>query len=111
MPYIDLDDVTTAFASEAFSHANIEAAQEKIIQTVQKNMEGFSRKEVKRAVLACPTQSKVTHLPDSKFQLMVNSPSLKNCPVTVQDITNSGQYLVHTSQDCRGGQLGKNRRE
>ena len=52
MPYIDVDDVTTAFALEAFAHANIEAVQEERIQTVRKNMEGFSRKEVKREILA-----------------------------------------------------------
>ena len=34
MPYINVDDVTKAFASEVFALANIEAAQEKIIQTV-----------------------------------------------------------------------------
>ena len=89
MPYIDVDDVTKAFASEAFALANIDAAQEKIIQTVRKNMEGYSRKEVKRAIMARVAQSKVAHLPDSKFKLMVNSPSLKNCPVTDHDITNS----------------------
>ena len=27
MPYIDVDDVTKAFASEAFAHANIKAFQ------------------------------------------------------------------------------------
>ena len=52
MPYFDLDDVTTAFELEAFAHANIEAAQETRIQTVRKNMEGYSRKEVKRAIMA-----------------------------------------------------------
>ena len=57
---------------------------------VKKNMEGYSRKEVKRAIMARVTQSKVANPPDSKFKLMVNSPTLKNCPVTVQDITNSG---------------------
>ena len=47
MPYIDVDDVTKAFISEAFAHVNIEAFQEKKIQTVCKSMEGFSPKEVK----------------------------------------------------------------
>ena len=89
MPYIDVDDVTKAFALEAFAHANIEAAQEKRIQTVRKNMEGYSHKEVKRVIMARIAQSKVAHPPNSKFKLMVNFPSFKNCPVTVQDITNS----------------------
>ena len=37
MPYIDVGAVT-----EAFAHANIEAFQEKKIQKVYKNTEGFS---------------------------------------------------------------------
>ena len=52
-------------------------------------MEGFSRKEVKRAILARVAQSKVAHLPDSKFKLMVSSPSFKNFPVSVNDVTNA----------------------
>ena len=43
--------------------------------------------------MARVAQSKVAHPPDSKFKLMVNSPSLKNCPVTVQDITNSREIF------------------
>ena len=57
MPYIDVDDVTTAFAWEAFAHANIEAAQEKIIQTVRKKHGGVLTQEVKRTILACVAQS------------------------------------------------------
>ena len=69
MPYVDLNDVTTAFASEMFANANIEALQERKIKTIRKNMEGFSRKEVKGAHLARIAQSMVTHPPDSKFKL------------------------------------------
>ena len=81
MPYIDVDGITKAFASETFAHANIEAFQEKTIQTVRKNMEEFSRKAIKRAILARAAQSNVAHPPNSKFKLMVSSPSLKNCTV------------------------------
>ena len=58
-----------------FANANIEAQQERKIQTACKNMEGFSRKEVKGATLARIAQSKVAHPPDSQFKLMVSSPS------------------------------------
>ena len=67
MPYVDLNDVTTAFSCEMFANANIDALQEQKIQTVRKNMEGFSRKEVKGSTLARIAQSKVAHPPDSKF--------------------------------------------
>ena len=84
IPCIDVRDVT-----EAFAHLSIEAFQEKSLQTVRKNMEGFSRKEVKGAVLARIDQSKVAHPPNSKFKKMVSSPSFKNWRVTAKDITNS----------------------
>ena len=73
MLYIDVRDVT-----EAFPGANIEAFQEKSIQTVCKNMEGFSRKQVQRAALARIAQSKVAHLPYSKLKQKVSFPSFKN---------------------------------
>ena len=89
MPYFDLNDVTTAFASNIFANANIEALQERKIETIRKNMEDFSRKEDKGAHLARIAQSIVAHPPDSNFKLMVSSPSFKNCPVTVNDVTNA----------------------
>ena len=46
MPYVDLHDVTTAFASEMFANTNIDALQKRKTETIRKNMEGFSRKEV-----------------------------------------------------------------
>ena len=52
-------------------------------------MEGFSRREVKRAALARIVQSKVAHPPEQKFKQMVSSESLKNCLVTVKDIANA----------------------
>ena len=85
-----------------FALANIEDAQEKRIQTVRKNMKGYSRKEAKRSIMARVAQSKVAHPPDSKFKLMVNSPSRKNCPVTVQDITNSRAIFGPDLQRLQG---------
>ena len=82
MPYIDVRQF-----SKGFANANIKAHLEKRIQTVRKNMKGFSYKEVKQAELARIAQSKVAHPPDSKFKQMVHSPSFKNCPVTPKDIT------------------------
>ena len=83
MPYIDVRDTT-----ESFANANIEAFQEKSLQTVCKNMEGFSRKEVRGATLARIAQSKVVHPPDTKFKQMVSSPIFKNYRVTAKEITN-----------------------
>ena len=63
MPYVDINDVTTAFASEMFANANIDALQERKIETIRKNIEGFSCKEVKGAHLARIAQSMVAHPP------------------------------------------------
>ena len=62
MTYIDVRQFT-----EGFTHANINTHLEKRIQMVRKNMEGFSRKEVKRTELARIVQSKVAHPPNPRL--------------------------------------------
>ena len=57
------------------------------------NMKGFSRKEVKRATVARKAQIKMRHPPDTKFKQLVNSDSVKNCPVTAQYNTNSRAFF------------------
>ena len=90
------------FTLANISDANIEAHQEEKIQTVCKNMEGFSRKEVKGATLAPIAQLKVAHPPDSKFKLMVSSPSFKNCSVTVNRVTNAHAFFGPDLPDLAG---------
>ena len=90
MPYIHVSDVP-----EAFAHANIEASQDievmlqREIQTVPMKMKDFSRNEVKGDIAARKAQIMLAHTPDAKFKQLVNSDSVKNCPVTAQDISNS----------------------
>ena len=45
--------------------------------------------KVKWATVAREAQIKLAHPPDTKFKQLVNSDSIKNCPVTAQDISNS----------------------
>ena len=106
MPYIDVRDV-----EEAFPGVNIEVFQEKRIQTVRRNMEGFSHKEVKQAELARIVQSRVAHPPDSKFKQTVSSPSFKNCPVTAKEVTNSRAIYGPNLPDLQGRSTRKYQRE
>ena len=61
---------------------------------VCKNMEGFSRKEVKGSILAHIAQLKVAHPPDSKFKLMVRSPSFKTARLVLMMLLTPAPFLV-----------------
>ena len=82
MPYIDMREHKEAFA---------------LLQTVQKNFEGFTQRQVKQAKLARRTQAMVCHPTDDKFKQMVSSKTLRNCHLKVKDVTNAqaifGPYL------------------
>ena len=60
-----------------------------MLGTVRKNFEGFTKKQVKKAILARKAQAMVAHPPDEKFKQMVSYESLRNCNVKVDDITNA----------------------
>ena len=68
-----------------------------LLQTVHKNFEGFTKKQVEKALLACNVQAMVGHPSD-----MVSSPSMKNCPVDPVDVTNSLAIFGPNRPDLRG---------
>ena len=82
MPYIDMREHKEAFA---------------LLQTVRKNFEGFTKRQIKQAKLARRAQAMVGHPTDEKFKQMVSSKSFANCRVKVKDVTNAraifGPYL------------------
>ena len=82
MPYIDMREHKEAFA---------------LLQTVGKNFEGFTQRQVRQAKLARRAQAMVEHPTDDKFKQMVSSKSFTNCRVKVRDVTNArtifGPYL------------------
>ena len=74
MPYLDLRKHKGGFA---------------LIETVRKNFEGFTKRQIKKAILAREAQAMTGHYPDEKFKQMVSSKSVKNCPVNANDVTNA----------------------
>ena len=78
MPYIDLRESCTGVI---------------MLETVQKNFKGFTKKQVKKAILAREAHAMVAHPPDEKFKQMVRHESLRNCSVKVDDITNARTFF------------------
>ena len=60
-----------------------------LMQTVCKNYERFTKKEVECTILACKAQLCVGNPSEKQFKEMVSSPNLENCPVTATDMSNA----------------------
>ena len=60
-----------------------------MIKIVCSRFEKITKDQVKKAKLARRAQAMVGSPPDSKFKQMVSNKSLKNCKVTVNDVTNA----------------------
>ena len=84
MPYIDMQDHKEAFA---------------MVETVRSKFEGYTKNEVKRAILAHDAQVMVAHLTDETFKPMVSNKSLKNYHVEVNDVTNAHTFFVPITHD------------
>ena len=59
------------------------------VQTMRENMEGFTKRELKRAILARQKQQQVGIPSEAEFAKMVSGNHVKNAPFTVQDISNA----------------------
>ena len=68
-----------------------------LVQTVRKNFEGYTKRQVKQAILAHKAQAMVGHPTVDKLKNMVGLKSITNCRVKVNDVTNAraifGPYL------------------
>jgi len=73
-----------------------------LLKTVRKNFEGFAKKQVEKALLACNVQAMVGHPFNGKFNQMVSSSSMKNCPIYPVRITNSLAIFGPHHPDLRG---------
>ena len=72
-----------------------------MLETVRKNFEGYTKKQVENAILARKIQAMVAHTPDQKFKDMVSHKILSNCRVRVDDINNAHyQYFMKTFPTC-----------
>ena len=87
MPFIDLRQHKEGFA---------------LVQTIRKNFEGFTKKQIEKAILAREAQAMMGHPPDVKFKQLVSSNSVKNCRVKVSDVTNA-RIIFGPNLDRLGG--------
>ena len=61
----------------------------KLLKTVRKNFEGWTKREIKEATLAGTLQSRVGNMSDSKLRHMVSVNGLTNSPVRPEHMTNA----------------------
>ena len=73
-----------------------------MLQTVCKNFEGFTRKQVNTAFLACKAQAMMDHPTYNKFKEMVRSQSFTNCTMKIKDITNANAIFCPS---CSGPKM------
>ena len=73
-----------------------------MVNTVRKNFEGFTRKQVEKAVLAREVQAMVAVPTEAEFKKMVSSKSLSDCPVTVDDVANARAIFGPDRAGLRG---------
>jgi len=88
MPYLDLRE----FEAEAVLSFAPEAALS-FVQTVQGNMEEFTKREVEEARKAHKAQAMLWHPTDRNFLGMVRGGMISNCPVTANTVKNTHQIF------------------
>jgi hypothetical protein len=92
-PYIDLDDMDNDAAIL-------------MVQTVRENFEGFTRREVERAIAARKAQALAGHPSERVFKKEVSRKSssslFRSCPITSQDISNA-RTIFGPSVACARG--------
>ncbi len=69
------------------------------IETVQNNMEGFTKHEVEEAKAACEAQGMLGHPTNCKFLGMVHPNMISNCSITKNAIKNAS--LIFEPWPCR----------
>ena len=65
-----------------------------MVQTVHNNFEGYTKKQVEKAILDRKFKAIIGNPTDNKFKLMVSQELLNNFPVIIDDITNAHTIFV-----------------
>ena len=73
-----------------------------MLKTVRKNYEGYTKRQVKKAILACEAQVMVAHPLDEKFKQKVSHENLRNYNVKVEDITNAQTFFGPNGSRLKG---------
>jgi hypothetical protein len=97
MPYLDLRE----YKAKAVLSFAPKAAQS-FLQTVRRNIEGFTRRKVKEAQKARKVQAMLGHPTDRDFLGMVRGSMISNCPVTANAVTKAHQIFGPDLAGVRG---------
>ena len=87
MPYIDLREHAEGLV---------------MLETVEKNMEMFTKKEIERAQLARVVQRRCAHPTDEHMKQIISQRSLKNIPVRTSDVANAKALFGTSVPGLRG---------
>ena len=75
--------------SDAGDPGDNNVEKERVLKTVRRNFEGWTKREVKEAKLARTLQSRVGNMCDAKLKQMVSVNGLKNAPIRPEHATNA----------------------
>ena len=89
-PYIDLDD-----------HCGDDGAV-MLLQSVSKNMERYTKKEVQRAINACDTQAEMGYINEGDLKNEVSRKILSSSKITRADIANTNNIYGPNHHTIRG---------
>jgi hypothetical protein len=105
IPYIDLEKSGRMAAIMLMQNASQQTTRSEgvaLVQTVRKNYEGYTKREVMRAKEACPVQVMIGNPSEGDFKGMVSSNMIKNCSITPSDITNANKIFGPALASMRG---------
>jgi hypothetical protein len=88
LPYIDLGE-SSEDAAAMLVQTGSEDAAHMFVQTVRQNYEGYTKKEILRAKEARPAMGLIGYPNEQDFKGMVRAKMIPNCPINVNDITNT----------------------
>ena len=72
------------------------------IQTVPKNKEGFTKKQILRATIARALQHNLSFPTVENFKAIVQANGIRNCPITVEDIANAEKIFGPSVSGLKG---------
>ena len=101
LPYIDLNGSEEDTAGLLVQTGSEDAATA-LVQMVQQNYEGFTKKKVLQAKEVRCTMGLIGNPSETDFKGMVSNNMIKNCPVTTTDITNAHTIVRPDLASMRG---------
>ena len=65
----------------------------KMLKTVRRNFEGWTKRDIKEATLARTLQSRVGNMSNTRLRHMVSVNGLRNSPVRTEHVTNASRIF------------------